>query len=50
MPITRKNTVTTSMLIEGHRLFFEPNLSRDRTLSCVSCHDVDGSGGVDQRA
>lgn len=31
----------------GKRLFFDPRLSRDDTLSCASCHDL-ARGGVDQ--
>jgi cytochrome c peroxidase len=30
----------------GQRLFFDPILSRDRTIACVSCHDF-GHGGAD---
>jgi len=30
----------------GHRLFFDPVLSRDNTISCSSCHDLN-SGGDD---
>lgn len=32
----------------GRRLFFDPNLSRDRQVACVSCHDLVG-GGSDAR-
>ncbi len=28
----------------GERLFFDPILSQDRSVACVSCHDVSGSG------
>lgn len=33
----------------GKRLFFDPRLSRDNTLSCASCHDF-AQGGADGRA
>lgn len=33
----------------GKRLFFDPRLSRDGTLSCASCHDVAGGAGHDGR-
>ena len=33
----------------GRKLFHEPKLSRDDTISCASCHDL-GKGGVDGRA
>ena len=32
----------------GDRLFHDPSLSRDGTVSCASCHDLD-EGGVDGR-
>jgi cytochrome c peroxidase len=33
----------------GHRLFLDPRLSRDNTLSCSSCHGLE-TGGTDRRA
>ncbi|MDJ0707114.1 MAG: cytochrome-c peroxidase [Leptolyngbyaceae cyanobacterium MO_188.B28] len=33
----------------GNQLFHEPRLSRDNTISCASCHDLN-KGGTDQRA
>jgi cytochrome c peroxidase len=33
----------------GERLFFDTNLSRDRTLACASCHDLVQAGGADGR-
>lgn len=33
----------------GRRLFFDTALSRDGTLSCASCHDLDRFGGADGR-
>lgn len=32
----------------GKRLFFEPRLSRDNSISCASCHDL-SRGGVDRQ-
>lgn len=41
---------TTSQKVElGKRLFFDPNLSLTRDVSCASCHDVVGGTGVDRR-
>lgn len=34
----------------GEKLFSDKNLSRDRTLSCASCHDVNGRAGTDGRS
>lgn len=34
----------------GERLFFDRDLSRDRTLSCASCHDVRQGAGDDGRS
>jgi cytochrome c peroxidase len=34
----------------GKRLFFDPDLSLDGTLSCAGCHDVEGGSGADGRA
>ena len=34
----------------GRSLFFDTNLSLDRTLSCASCHDSEGLAGADGRA
>jgi cytochrome c peroxidase len=33
----------------GHRLFLDPRLSRDNTISCASCHGL-STGGVDRRS
>jgi len=33
----------------GKRLFFDTNLSRDRSLACASCHDLVEAGGADAR-
>lgn len=33
----------------GKELFHDPILSRDRTVSCASCHDILNAGGADKR-
>ena len=39
MPVPEDNPVTPGKVGLGRRLFFDPILSRDHTLSCASCHD-----------
>ena len=39
MPVPEDNPVTAEKVALGRRLFFDPILSRDHTLSCASCHD-----------
>ncbi len=39
MPIPEGNPLTAEKVALGRRLFFDPILSRDYTLSCASCHD-----------
>ncbi len=39
MPIPEDNPLTAEKVALGRRLFFDPILSRDFTLSCASCHD-----------
>lgn len=39
MPVPEDNPVTPDKVTLGRRLFFDPILSRDRTLACASCHD-----------
>lgn len=43
------NPTTPTRVALGERLFFDRDLSYDRSLSCASCHDVSGSGD-DSRA
>jgi cytochrome c peroxidase len=43
-PSPAGNPSTVAKVALGERLFFERNLSYDQTLSCASCHDVQGSG------
>lgn len=33
----------------GKELFYDPILSKDRSISCASCHDILTSGGADKR-
>ena len=33
------NPVTRSKVLLGKRLFFDKRLSKDKTVSCASCHD-----------
>ncbi|TWT30835.1 cytochrome-c peroxidase [Blastopirellula retiformator] len=37
--VPAENPQTDAKLKLGRRLFFDPQLSRDRTISCASCHD-----------
>lgn len=39
MPLPEDNPLTPEKVALGRRLFFDPILSRDYTLSCASCHD-----------
>ncbi len=39
MPVPEDNPLTAEKVALGRRLFFDPILSRDYTLSCSSCHD-----------
>lgn len=48
-PSPAGNPLTPAKVALGEQLFFDRNLSYDRTLSCASCHDVQGSGD-DSRA
>lgn len=43
------NPGTRATIDLGHKLFFEPKLSRSGIISCNTCHVV-GAGGVDARA
>lgn len=47
-PEPADNRATPARLALGHKLFFEPKLSRSGTISCNTCHVV-GAGGVDAR-
>jgi cytochrome c peroxidase len=41
MPIPEENALTRQKVALGKMLFSERMLSRDRSLSCISCHDPD---------
>lgn len=47
-PIPEDNPMTEEKIDLGHKLFFEPRLSRSGIISCNSCHVV-GAAGVDHR-
>ena len=38
IPIPDHNPLSRSKVALGERIFFDPNLSRDSTISCASCH------------
>lgn len=39
MPVPEDNPVSAARVELGRRLFFDPRLSRDGSLSCATCHD-----------
>ncbi len=39
-----KNPMTIPKIILGKKLFFDKNLSKDRSLACASCHDIKKGG------
>ena len=39
MYLPSENEVTAMKVELGKQLFFDPRLSRDRSVSCASCHD-----------
>jgi cytochrome c peroxidase len=39
MPVPQSNPLTPEKIVLGRKLFFDPILSRDRTVSCATCHD-----------
>src|SRR6185503_12420018 len=47
-PIPRELKLDARKVALGKKLFFEPKLSKDNTISCASCHDLH-KGGTDQR-
>jgi len=49
-PAPVDNPTTTEKVALGKRLFFDPSLSRDGSLSCSSCHDIDALAGGDGSA
>jgi cytochrome c peroxidase len=48
-PVPDDNPMTEARVDLGHKLYFEPKLSRSGTISCNTCHVV-GAAGVDHRA
>ena len=48
-PISRSTELDANKVALGRRLFHDPRLSRDNTVSCASCHDL-ARGGADGRA
>lgn len=38
IPVPNHNPLTAEKVVLGQRLFFDPHLSEDRSLSCASCH------------
>ncbi|CAG0996844.1 partial Cytochrome c551 peroxidase, partial [Rhodocyclaceae bacterium] len=49
-PAPPDNPTTPEKVALGRRLFNDKRLSADGTLSCASCHDLQGHGGGDGRA
>lgn len=47
-PVPEDNPMTPEKIDLGHKLFFEPRLSRSGIISCNTCHVV-GAAGVDHR-
>lgn len=40
----KENKMSLNKIKLGKKLFFDKNLSKDRTISCSSCHDLDKGG------
>jgi cytochrome c peroxidase len=43
-PIPNANTYDLKKALLGKKLFFDPRLSRDGTISCAHCHDLQNGG------
>jgi cytochrome c peroxidase len=41
MPVPEDNPLTAERIERGRRLFFDPRLSRDGSMSCATCHEPD---------
>ncbi len=39
-----KNPMTIPKILLGKKLFFDKNLSKDRTIACATCHDIKKGG------
>lgn len=48
-PAPEDNPVTAARVALGQRLFNDKSLSRDGSLACASCHDIEREGGADGR-
>lgn len=48
-PAPADDPTTPEKVALGRALFFEPALSRDGTLTCASCHDLERAAGADGR-
>lgn len=48
-PAPASNPTTPAKVALGRALFFDPALSRDETLTCASCHDLERAAGADGR-
>ena len=46
-PDPADNPSTPEKVVLGEKLFFDPNLSQNRTVACASCHDIARKGGAD---
>lgn len=49
VPAPADNPTTPAKVALGEALFHDTALSRDRTVSCATCHDVRGGAGTDGR-
>ena len=49
LPVPEDNPITLEKVALGRKLFFDPILSRDLSLSCASCHDPERAF-ADERA
>lgn len=45
-PLHKPNALNANKVALGRKLFFEPRLSSDNSISCAHCHDL-GQGGAD---
>ncbi|MDJ0945904.1 MAG: cytochrome-c peroxidase [Kiloniellales bacterium] len=45
-PLSQQLQLNREKVVLGEKLFFDPRLSRDNTISCASCHDI-AAGGAD---
>jgi cytochrome c peroxidase len=43
-PLPRTMEVDQNKAVLGQKLFFDPQLSKDGTISCATCHDLDKGG------